>query len=48
MREKLISVWEVKLASEQRIRFMNDGRFSKMPAFHGIYTFDKYTGDGTE
>lgn len=36
MREKLISVWEVNLTSEEQNRFIYDARFSKMPAFHGI------------
>lgn len=48
MREKLISVWEVKLTLGERISFMKNGRFSKMPAFHSSQTFDKYAGDGKE
>lgn len=41
MRQKLISVWEMKLTSGEHIRGMNAQGFSKIAALHSVWTFHK-------
>lgn len=48
MRQKLISVWEMKLTSGEHIRGMNAQRFSKIAPLHSVWTFHKYSDDGAK
>lgn len=48
MRQKLISVWEMKLTTGEHICGMNAQCISKMSPLHSAWTFYNYSDDGAK